>query len=419
MTDRSKLIFSPCDVLLPPYAPDSEKWKSWSVIACDQHTGDVSYWDEVKSIALGHPSTFNLILPEAYLGSEEEAEQKLTIGRAMKSLDAGFLTRYKHALVYVERTLAGGEIRRGLVGKVDLECYDYSKDTVSAVRPTEGTVAERIPPRMAVRREAVFEAPHVMVFINDERDRIIESLSEKKDQMKLLYDFDLMLGGGHVCGYLLGGELLEEVLDRIYALEEYGRENGVLIYGVGDGNHSLATAKACYEELKKADGAAIETSKARFAAVELVSVFDESIVFEPIYRIVKGIDTGAFTDALEAFAKERVGDGVSVGVVTSDFEREITLPVGKGELTVGVLQDFIDEYVEKNGGECDYIHDEDVLRSLAGEKNSVGLLFDGIGKDELFPYVANSGALPRKTFSMGDASSKRYYLEVRRIKEIH
>ena len=416
MVDRSKMIFSPCDVLLPPYAHDSDEWGSWSVIACDQHTGDVSYWDEVKKAAEGSPSTFNLILPEAYLGSEKEAEHKTVIGRAMKSLDDGWLASYRDALVYVERTLAGGEVRRGLVGKVDLEHYDYSKDTSSAVRPTEGTVAERIPPRMAVRREAVFEAPHVMVFINDESDRIIESLAARKAEMRLLYDFELMLGGGHISGYLLSGEVLEEVLERLYALESYGRENGVLIYGVGDGNHSLATAKACYEEMKEKDGAA-SAAKSRYAAVEIVSVFDDSIVFEPIYRIVKGIDTADFADALKAFAVGRDGDGVSVGVVCGDAESTVLLPVGKGELTVGVLQDFIDSYIEENGGVCDYIHDEDVLRALALEENSVGLLFDGIGKDELFPYVAASGALPRKTFSMGDASSKRYYLEVRRIKE--
>ncbi len=413
MINRDKLIFAPCDILLPPYGPTDEDWASWAVIACDQHTSDTEYWDRVEKTVEGHPTTFGLILPEAYLGSEKEADQKARIDRTMKVLDEGWLARHKHAMVYVERTLAGGGVRRGLVGKLDLEHYDYSADTTSAVRPTEGTVAERIPPRVAVREKAVFEAPHVMVFMNDEKDRIIDSLSGRKSEMECLYDFELMAGGGHIAGYLLSEALLEETLERIYALEEWGRESGELIYGMGDGNHSLATAKACYEKLKAQDCSAAAT-KARYAAVEMVSVYDETIVFEPIYRVIKGCDVDSFVKAFEA-----LGEGSApVKIVARGFEKDVLLKVPEGELTVGVIQDFIDAYLENEEGECDYIHDEDVLRRLASaDENSVGLLFDGMKKEELFPYVASIGPLPRKTFSMGDASSKRYYLEVRRIKQ--
>ncbi|MBE6563167.1 MAG: DUF1015 domain-containing protein [Ruminococcaceae bacterium] len=413
MVNRDKLIFAPCDILLPPYGANDAAWQKWAVIACDQHTSDVGYWDEVEKTVEGTPSTFGLILPEAYLGREKEGDQKARIDRTMKTLDAGWLTRHKHAMIYIERTLATGGVRKGLFGKLDLEHYDYSADTTSAVRPTEGTVAERIPPRVAVREKAVFEAPHVMVFMNDEKDRIIDSLSERKSEMECLYDFDLMLGGGHIAGYLLSEALLEETLERIYALEEWGRESGELIYGMGDGNHSLATAKACYEKLKAADSTAAAT-KARYAAVEMVSVYDETIVFEPIYRVIKGCDVSALVAAVEAMG----GGSAPVKIVTADFERDIMLKVPEGALTVGVLQDLLDGYLKENAGECDYIHDEDVLRRLAtADGESVGFLFDGMDKAELFPYVANVGPLPRKTFSMGDASSKRYYLEVRRIKQ--
>ncbi len=411
MVNRDNLIFAPCDVLLPPYEKDDERWEKWAVIACDQHTSDGEYWEKVEKTVEGYPTTYGLILPEAYLGKEKETAQKARIDRTMKTLGAGWLSRYKHSMIYIERTLTSGTVRKGLFGKLDLEHYDYSADTVSAVRPTEGTVAERIPPRVAVREKAVFEAPHVMVFMNDEKDRIIDSLTERKSQMKCLYDFDLMAGGGHIAGYLLSEELLEETLERISALEEYGRESGTLIYGMGDGNHSLATAKACYEKKKALDSSAAAT-KARYASVEMVSVYDESIVFEPIYRVIKGCDVKAFVAALEA-----LGEGTApVKIVAKDFEKEIFIPVSKGELTVGVLQDFIDSYLKENGGECDYIHDEDVLCRLATEdETSVGLLFDGMDKAELFPYVATVGPLPRKTFSMGDAASKRYYLEMRMI----
>ncbi len=414
MVNRDKLIFAPCDILLPPYEKDDKAWESWAVIACDQHTGDVSYWEAVENNVEGYPTTFGLILPEAYLGGEKEDAQKARISRTMKTLDAGWLTRYKHSMIYIERTLSDGNVRKGLFGKLDLENYDYSADTASAVRPTEGTVAERIPPRVAVRNKAVFEAPHVMVFMNDEKDRIIDSLSERKGEMKCLYDFDLMLGGGHIAGYLLGEALLEETLERIYALEVYGKESGTLIYGMGDGNHSLATAKACYEEKKRCEGPGAAATKARYASVEMVSVYDETIVFEPIYRLIKHTDVNAFVSELE-----RLGDGnVSFKIVTKEYERELMLPVKEGELAVGMLQDFIDAYLKEAKGECDYIHDEDVLRTLAcADDTSVGILFDGMKKEELFPYVSNIGPLPRKTFSMGDAASKRYYLEVRRIKD--
>lgn len=401
------LIFSPADILLPNYAADSADWAKWSVIACDQFTSEKEYWDKVRDNINYAPSAFDLILPEAFLKTPDEEKHKARIAESMGYLD-GFLKKYENALVYVERTLPGIGVRRGIVGKIDLEKYEYAAGSASAVRPTEATVLDRIPPRMKIRGESAYELPHVMVF-TDGAAEIISALTAAKDEMEKLYDFELMLDGGHIAGYLVGGELLEKVASAIGEYEAgFSGENPV-IYAVGDGNHSLAAAKAHYEAKKGVPG--YEAS--RWALCEIVDISEAAIEFEPIYRIVKGCDTADMLAELEKLS----GEGAQkVTAIVGGVEREFAFAEATHALTVGTLQNFIDAYVQEHPeAECDYIHGVESLRALSAEDGVVGFLFDGMEKEELFPYVEANGVLPRKTFSMGDSYSKRYYTEVRRI----
>ena len=399
-------FFSPADMLLPPYTPDDPAWCKWSVIACDQFTSEKQYWDSVAKITEGAPSAYSLILPEAYLGSEAEEVHKKTIAASMDTVGT-FLKKYENVMVYVERTLEGAGVRRGLVGKLDLEKYDYSASSISPVRATEATVLERIPPRCRIRASSPFELPHVMVFADD-KGGIISSLASRKNEMKKLYDFDLMLGGGHIAGYLVSGEVLEFVAASIAKYESSFGGTSPVVYAVGDGNHSLAAAKAHWENVRASGCPA-----ARYALCEIVDISEPSIEFEPIYRIVKNCNVPDFLSALEALS----GDGEQkVTALYGGCEKEFSFAAPTHALTVGTLQNFIDSYIEAHpGAECDYIHGTDSLRVLSAEKDCVGFIFDGMSKDELFPYVTEHGVLPRKTFSMGDAHSKRYYTEVRGI----
>lgn len=402
--------FTPCDIVLPK----CDDFSRWAVIACDQHTSDTAYWEEVEKTVGGAPSAYNMILPEAYLGSEKEALHKAKIPCQMKAVYENGSVVYSNSFVLVERTLPGGAVRYGLMGAVDLENYDFTGEK-SVIRPTEDTVADRLPPRVAVRRTAKFEMPHVMLFIDDS-GRLFELAGSVSRGSKVLYDFDLMLGGGHVKGTLIDGEALEKVSALISAIESEHTERGEMCYGVGDGNHSLAAAKSLWEE-KKAAGAPLD-DPARYALVELVSIDDDAIVFEPIFRLVTGVDTAHFMRKIqsELFVACQNCSYKTVDLICGGAALSAKLPVPDGQLTVGVLQDFIDSYIEEFGGECDYIHDEETLVSLASKEGSVGILFDGMAKSELFPYVSAFGPLPRKTFSMGSAATKRYYLEMRKIK---
>lgn len=418
MTDRDKLIFAPCDVLLPPYnMEEKEKWEKWAVIACDQHTSDVDYWSECEELVDGAPSTLDLILPEAYLGTKKESSQKCRVDCAQKSMDCGWLRRFKHSMIYVERTLSNGKVRRGIVGKIDLEHYDFSKDSASAVRPTEGTVAERIVPRVEIRKKASLELPHIMVFMNDGGYNITAECAARRDRMKKLYDFELMKNGGRIAGYLMNGDVLEEVLEIIAKFESEKAASGEMMYGVGDGNHSLATARAIYSELKEEMGGFAQNLKARYAAVEMISIDDDSVEFEPIYRLAENVDAENFRAEITGWAQSASGETREITLVGENGETKLNIPADDGELTVGAVQGFIDRYIEEHPETAvDYIHGEDTLREVSSKKNAVGILFDGMKKSELFPYVESKGPLPKKTFSMGSADTKRYYLEVRKIK---
>lgn len=403
-----KTIFSPADILLPPYSPESDKWAQWSVIACDQFTSEPEYWKKAEEIVADTPSTLNYILPEAYLETEKEKEYSEKIKHSMMTVSEKLKT-HENCMIYVERTLPDGKVRRGIVGKLDLEAYDFTPDSASPIRATEKTVLERIPPRVAVRKSATVEFPHIMVFADDSETMFVERLSSEKGSLEKIYDFELMLGGGRIAGWKVCGEALEALLGYI---EEYENEKlGGVVYAMGDGNHSLASAKAHYENIKKQLGQAAETHPARYALAEIVSLNDESIEFEPIYRILKNCDPDDVIRKMELCA---AGEN-KVTVVTGGEEAIYTAPGGH-PLTVGALQQFVDGYIKENPAVvCDYIHGRETLKLLAESENAVGFLFDGVEKSELFAYVAKNGTLPRKTFSMGEAKSKRYYLEARKI----
>lgn len=404
-------VFSPAKILLPSYAPASKDWKSYSVIACDQFTSEPEYWEKAQMMANERLSTLGLILPEAYLGTDKEEEQKSVVSENMKNVRAQ-LSEQGPMFVYVERTLPDGRVRPGIVGKVDLEEYDFVPGSASRIRATEETVIARIPPRVAVRKAAEVELPHVMVFANDTKKKLLAPLSEKKDSMRLLYSFELMLGGGSIKGYAVEGELLEELCCAVYEYENEAADG--LVYAMGDGNHSLASAKAHFEALKAEKGSDAANHPARYALVEVVDLLDSSIEFEPIYRLLKNCDYDDFT----AYVASRLGESdtsFDLTVIAKGRENKLSVPALHA-LSVGSLQIIIDDYLKINSSvECDYIHGVDSLIKLSSAGKCVGFLCDGIEKSELFAYVSAHGNLPRKTFSMGEAASKRYYLEARNI----
>ena len=410
--------FLPADILMPK----TDSMEKWAVIACDQFTSDQAYWDRVRKNAEGAVSTINLILPEAELGTEKEAEHTAIINATMKRyMDEDVFTTYPNSFVYVERQLENGSIREGLVGMVDLDAYDYSTGATSAIRATERTVAERIPPRQRVRRDAPIELPHILMLCDDHDKKLIEPIGAKKDSLKKLYDFDLMEGGGHITGWLVEGKDVDEfnkaLADYTATVgEKYKGLKGVpMVFAVGDGNHSLATAKSCYEELKKNHpGEDLSNHPARYALVELENIHDPAQVFEPIHRVIFKTEPEKLLAALQKDACAE--GGFPVQWYTKDASGTVYLDRAKSELAVGVLQGFLDEYLKDNAGEIDYIHDDDALISLAKQDGAIGFLLPAMEKSQLFRGVIADGILPRKTFSMGHSREKRYYLEGRKIK---
>ncbi len=410
--------FLPADILFPRV----ESMEKWAVIACDQFTSDPAYWERVRKNAEGAPSTINLILPEAELGTEKEAEHTALINRTMAEyLRDNIFTTYENSLVYIERTLENGTVRKGLVGMVDLNAYDYSTGSTSAIRATERTVVERIPPRMRVRRDAPIELPHILMLADDHDKVLIEPIAEKKAELKALYDFELMEGGNRIRGWLVDGAQAEAFNARLTEYtatvgKKYEDLQGVpMVFAVGDGNHSLATAKSCYEELKANNpDADLSMHPARFALVELENIHDEAQVFEPIHRVIVKCDPKALLAALEKDACAE--GGFPVKWYIGKESGTVTLDKAKSQLAVGVLQGFLDEYLASNEGEIDYIHDDDALIDLADQENAIGFLLPAMEKSQLFRGVIADGILPRKTFSMGHSREKRYYLEGRKIK---
>ncbi len=413
--------FSPADILLPK----DVELRRWSVVACDQYTSEPEYWARVEKEVASAPSALRLILPEQKLEDGHTQEHIREINQTMdKYLEQGIFQTIPESFVYVERWLDNGTLRRGLVGQIDLEDYDYHPGSSALIRATEKTVLSRIPPRVAVRREAALELPHVMLLMDDPSQEIIEHFTLETDTMERLYDFDLMERGGHITGYRLTNEQEKELGQRLLELtdsnlfaQRYDADGKpVLLFAVGDGNHSLASAKANYEEKKGTP----EAEKARYALVELVNLHDESLVFEPIHRVCFGVNPDMLKKALlEYYPGAHVGDGdgQQMTVVWSGNEEVITIPNPTSHLTVGTLQKFLDDFLPQvEGSRVDYIHGEDVVRTLSCQDGNIGFLLPAMGKDELFATVIHDGVLPRKTFSMGEAHDKRFYLEARRLR---
>lgn len=423
-----KDIFKPADILLP----QNTDLNSFSVVACDQYTSEPDYWDSVKNKVGNNPSTLNMVFPEIYLKSSNFDKTIENINNTMKKyLKDNLFKEYKNSLIYVERNLKNGNIRKGIVGMIDLEEYDYSVGSQSPIRATEGTVLERIPPRVKVRQDAPLELPHVMLLIDDEKKSIIEPLCKKKASLEKIYSFNLMKNSGIIDGYLLNKNCCDEILNSISKLadKEYFNarysvtDKNLLLFAVGDGNHSLATAKKCYMNLKLKIGEDLaKAHPSRYALVELVNLHDDSLQFEAIHRVLFDVSQDKVIKALGEkykLSETYISGSQRINIVINECVKTYYITNPSLNLSVGSLQCFIDEYIESNGGEVDYIHGEDVVKSLCknNKESSVGFILPSMDKNDLFKTVILDGALPRKTFSMGEACDKRFYLEARKISE--
>lgn len=425
------------EILLP--RPDLDL-KKWAVIACDQFTSEPEYWQEVAETVGDAPSTFNLVLPEVYLGTPEEAARIQTTRQAMQTyLDRGLLAPHQGMLL-VERSVSG-RTRRGLMLALDLEAYDFNKGARTLIRATEGTILDRLPPRIRIRQGAPLELPHILVLIDDPQHTVIEPLAEKRASLPRLYDTDLMLDSGHLTGYALSDPADEAgVVSALRALADphafsrrYGlpEDQPVMLFAMGDGNHSFATAKAIWDRIKSTVGM---QHPARYALVEIENVHDEGLIFEPIHRVVFDVREDVQAALLRHFnsqvtfhpcagpaemiaaVKAHTGSGQAIGLITSRGPQVVTLLKPTSNLPVGSIQAFLDAWLESgHAGKIDYVHGDDVVCRLGAQPGQAGFYLPAMQKTDLFKTVLLDGALPRKTFSMGEAREKRFYFEARRI----
>ncbi len=403
--------FKPADILLPKNVPT----ENWCVVACDQYTSEPEYWQKAKEIAGGYPSAYHLVYPECYLESTDAEQYAAGINAAMENyLADGVFRELKNRYIYVERTLADGQIRRGVMMALDLEQYRYEAGSKTPIRATEGTVLERIPPRVKIRRGAPLELPHIMILIDDKQKSVIEPID--KASLTLEYEGKLMQQSGSIKGFSLNDEAaqkLEAALDSLPV-------NDNLLFAVGDGNHSLATAKACYEELKKTltpEQAA--NHPARWALAEVVNLYDNSLQFEPIHRVVFQTKPAELLAELRSYYEisDTPCEGHRITCVIGTEKKDLWVKNPPSNLEVGTLQKFLDSRLDKIGGKTDYIHGEDVVERLCAQDGAaIGFLLPKMEKSSLFETVALDGALPRKTFSMGHACDKRFYMECRKIR---
>ena len=398
-------IVTSTDILLPR----AEDMGAWSVIACDQFTSEPEYWAAAEARAAEKPSTLSLMLPEAWLHTARADGADGRIADTMRRyLAEGVFQTVPDSFIYVERTLSDGRVRRGLVAALDLEQYDFTGTQRTSVRSTEGTVEERLPPRVNIRRGAPLEMPHTLLLMDDRTDSVLSLAEKAKDTLEKVYDFDLMLGGGHIAGWRVSGETKAAVQSALDALdnaalqrEKYGdaAENGKLTFAVGDGNHSLAAAKRFWEEKRETlPENERETDPARFALVEIENIHEPSLDFEPIHRVIFDTDTSAFAAEFTAHRTEWEAKDKTLG------ER------------VAAAESFCRVYIAAHGGYIDYIHGDDTARSLGEKPNCAAVLLPLVEKSGLFLSVLKNGALPKKSFSMGNARDKRYYLECRKIR---
>ena len=432
------------EILLPLEGTDLTRW---SVVACDQYTSQPEYWKKVETYIEGNHSTLDLIFPEIYLEDHDKANRIAAIHSTMQHyITKGILRPLNPGLVLIDRQTSHAPSRKGILIAIDLEQYDYRPGSSSLIRATEGTVLDRLPPRIQIREHALLELPHIMVLIDDPEQTVIEPLFEQNEYHTKLYDHDLMMGGGHLKGYHITDDqpiaaffsALEGLARPETFQEKYGvsEEHSVLLFAVGDGNHSLATAKACWERLKinLADDQ-LCNHPARYALVELVNVHDEGLVFEPIHRVVFNVDPRDLLDAMadyssgtyrlystyEEYEQElnklrKASSSHLIPFITHERKGVIVVDHPSFNLEVGTLQAFLDQYLSNRPeSKIDYIHGEDVVRDLGARQGNIGFFLPPMDKKDLFKTVVLDGVLPRKTFSMGEAEEKRFYLECRKI----
>jgi hypothetical protein len=425
-------------VYLPKAGVDLTRW---GVIACDQFTSEPEYWDSVEQTVDGAPSAYRLILPEVFLGQADEPQRIAAIQASMREyLEQGVLVPHE-GLIYIERSTGPGKTRRGLILALDLERYDFNKGSQSLIRATEGTILERLPPRMKIREGAPLELPHILVLIDDPTCTVIEPLATQKNTLQPLYDFELMLGSGHLSGWLVKDAQIEaqvvsalEALSRPQAFHEkyhVSAEQSVLLFAMGDGNHSLATAKAIWEKIKGQVGM---DHPARYALVEIENVHDTGLDFEPIHRVLFGVkrdpvaalcqeygDKARYTRLaspaeMVARVDENPGSAQRIGVIRAGECGLVEINGASSNLPVGTLQAFLDGFLKSGGAEkIDYVHGADVVSRLGAQPGNLGFYLPAMDKSDLFKTVILDGALPRKTFSMGEAREKRFYVEARKI----
>ncbi len=422
------MTFQRADILLPKFCDDAEKMNTWSVVACDQYTSEPDYWNEVTNLTNGKPSTLYVTVPEIYLNDADIEKRIEKTNQTMQEyMEDTVFTEHKNTFIFVERTLQSGVKRLGIVGMVDLEDYDYSVGSQTKVRATEGTVVSRIPPRLKVRQNAPVELPHIMLLIDDDAKEIIEPNLKLTDTFEKVYDFDLMQNSGHIKGYKMSEEAAVALEKKLIALADIDafnqkydvKKDSPLVFAMGDGNHSLATAKAYYENLKAEIGEEAKNTPARYALCELVNLHDDSLVFEAIHRVIFDANGDDFLKMLEetyTVSYDADAKGQTFVFVFRGEKKTITITDSKEYLTVATIQKILDCFVAEKGGEIDYIHGENVVENLCEDHKNFGIILEAMDKADLYKSVILDGALPRKTFSMGDACDKRFYTEARKIK---
>ena len=418
----SEACFTAADILLPAAGVPLDPW---ACIAVDQFTSQPEYWQRAEHLADGKPSTLHIVLPEAYLGTPQEAERLESIRRTMEEYRKSVLTRKVHGYVYVERTQMDGTVRQGLVGAVNLDAYDYAKGSKPAIRPSESTVVERIPPRLKVRRGATLETPHVMMLADDADCTLIEPIGLMKNQLPPLYDGELMLGGGHLRGWAVEDPaLIAQIDSALAALADpaafarrwpAAKGQQPMVLAVGDGNHSLATAKAYWEELKPTlSEEQRRTHPARWCLAEVCNVHSSAIEIEPIHRVVFGVGAKELYAALDAWDQQQ-GSSTTMSdqrlrLADAHGESAVALANPPAPLTVGSVEAFLADFLPAHPGvTVDYIHGESTALALASDpaKPATAILLPDFAKADLFKGVVLGGVLPRKTFSMGHAEEKR------------
>ena len=431
------------EILLPKNIDVS----SWSVIACDQYTQDLDYWKRAEAAAAGKPSTLNLILPEVYLNSPDKPARIEKIRKTMQEyLDCSVFEEPKNCMIYIERKTAFGRTRKGLVAQIDLETYEWKPFSKANIRATEATIVERIPPRMEIRRGAPLELPHIMLLVDDKDDLLVGGTGKAVKSKTPVYDGKLMCNGGSITGWAVESDSeIAGVTEAVSKIAEKNRaaDGSTFLFAVGDGNHSLATAKAVWDEYKEklvaqgADEAALKACGVRYALVEIVNIYDTGLTFEPIHRVIFDSDVKSLilylADKLEGTVSEVAGaDELEAAVKASsaDFgfaykldgaQKYVLLKTDIKELAVARLQPEIDSFlkgstkIDGKAPEIDYIHGSEEVLKLGERDNAVGILLPPIAKDSFFETINGRGPLPRKSFSMGEADEKRFYLECRKL----